>query len=203
MSFVRDLLLKAADTIDQRASDRDVAQERSMAKTVKVFNALTGNDLTEAEGWRFMQVLKMVRGETGPYKADDHIDEAAYAALYAEAKQAASPAAVSGPSTPALLDPVATNIGAILDRQAMNGPVTPLRNPPPQITTAAEELANIQTLTTASTDTVTAIPVPVDLTKSKPDIGRSLETAVNNAVNKDAALWTGSDSKGTDATRKP
>ena len=36
--------------------------ERSMASTVKAFNALTGHNLTESEGWEFMVLLKLVRG---------------------------------------------------------------------------------------------------------------------------------------------
>jgi hypothetical protein len=85
-SFVRNILDTAADTIDRRASDRDVPQERSMAGTVKAFNAIFGTDLTESQGWAFMVLLKVKRSSVGPYKADDFIDMAAYAALQAEAR---------------------------------------------------------------------------------------------------------------------
>lgn len=88
MSFVRDILNKAADTIDQRAQERDVEQERSMKATVDAFNALTGESLTEAQGWLFMRVLKMARSENKAYREDDFVDGAAYCALQAEARKA-------------------------------------------------------------------------------------------------------------------
>lgn len=75
-----------------RATQRDTPEgERSMAKTVRAFweihgqNILSRGYMTEAEGWLFMEVLKMVRGAQGVFHADDHIDRVAYAALAAEA----------------------------------------------------------------------------------------------------------------------
>ena len=62
--------------------------ERSMAKTVTAFNIITGQELTEAQGWLFMQVLKDVRLFTSTnFHADSAEDCIAYAALKAEAKQ--------------------------------------------------------------------------------------------------------------------
>lgn len=59
--------------------------ERSMAATVKVFNELTGSELTEEAGWLFMAVLKLVRSQQGAFRADNYEDGAAYIALMAEA----------------------------------------------------------------------------------------------------------------------
>ena len=91
------LLRGAADTIAQRGQERDTSadgqqQERSMAACVAAFNALEGTQLTERQGWAFMQVLKMTRAaataRNGRYNADDYLDGAAYAALGGEAAQA-------------------------------------------------------------------------------------------------------------------
>lgn len=60
-------------------------QERSMAKIVTAFNAATGLQLTEREGWMFMIVLKAVRAMA---KAEHHEDSwqdlVSYSALAAE-----------------------------------------------------------------------------------------------------------------------
>lgn len=90
-----DLLRAAARTITQRGAERDSGQgrERSMAATVAAFNAIEGLQLTERQGWAFMQALKMVRAATrarnGLHNADDALDGAAYAALGGEAAAAA------------------------------------------------------------------------------------------------------------------
>lgn len=73
-------MLDRADTYDA------VEGERSMSKTVQIFNAFHGTKLTEAQGWHFLQVLKDVRLFTAPgYHADSAEDCVAYAALKAEA----------------------------------------------------------------------------------------------------------------------
>ncbi|MFJ4157510.1 hypothetical protein ACIPZF_22255 [Pseudomonas sp. NPDC089752] len=60
---------------------------RSMVKTVQAFNAITGRDLTEAEGWLLMQIVKDVRQWQNPdkYHEDSALDGVAYASLKAEA----------------------------------------------------------------------------------------------------------------------
>lgn len=78
------LLMQAADMLGQRAADRDVVQERAMGAIVKTFNAFSGHKLTETEGWAFMVILKMVRGQRGKFKEDDFVDMAAYSALMGE-----------------------------------------------------------------------------------------------------------------------
>lgn len=88
-NMITHILKTAHDTIAKRASDRDVKQERSMKATVEAFNAIHGTHLTEAQGWSFMTLLKMKRSFTGDvFRDDDFVDEAAYTALRAEARQA-------------------------------------------------------------------------------------------------------------------
>ena len=59
--------------------------ERSMERTIKVFAALTDIQLTEEQGWIFMEALKQVRSLQGKFKADNYEDLAGYAALRGEA----------------------------------------------------------------------------------------------------------------------
>ena len=80
-----DILRRAADLIEERGKQRDPEDgERSMGKTVAAFNAIYGTELTETQGWHFMELLKMVRSAYGEYVADDYEDKVAYAALAAE-----------------------------------------------------------------------------------------------------------------------
>lgn len=85
MNHITRILTTADATVNARASDRDTEAERSMAATVKAFNAIHGTGLTEAQGWNFMCILKIKRAFTGRYKEDDHVDLAAYVALCSEA----------------------------------------------------------------------------------------------------------------------
>lgn len=79
------ILTSAAEHIVDRASSRDCDDgERSMERCVKAFNVLEGTDLTEAQGWRFMAVLKLARATAGAFNIDDYEDGAAYLALAAE-----------------------------------------------------------------------------------------------------------------------
>lgn len=87
-----EILRQAAMTIEARAAQRDNtngAGERSMAATVTAFNAIEGTNLTERQGWAFMQTLKQVRAATsarnGKADEDSALDGAAYAALAGEA----------------------------------------------------------------------------------------------------------------------
>jgi hypothetical protein len=83
-----ELLGRAAAHMHERsATYDDLDGERSMGKVVTAFNAITGRDLTESEGWMFMQQVKLVRLFTrSDYHADSAEDNIAYAALLAEAK---------------------------------------------------------------------------------------------------------------------
>ena len=81
-----DVLSAAGMEMADRASTYDAPEgERSMGKTVAAFNALTGHDLTEQQGWQFMELLKIARSNQGAYRADCFVDGAAYAALAGEA----------------------------------------------------------------------------------------------------------------------
>lgn len=79
------ILHDAADAIANRAASRDVESERSMARCVASFNAMTGHQLTEVDGWLFMVFLKSSRARAGAYNPDDYLDATAYFGLAGEA----------------------------------------------------------------------------------------------------------------------
>jgi hypothetical protein len=79
------LITDAANTVLQRAADRDVEEERSMRRCVESFNALTGHSVSERDGWLFMVVLKMARATSTPTgRIDDYVDASAYCGLAGE-----------------------------------------------------------------------------------------------------------------------
>lgn len=81
-----DILQEATECLTARAVERDKGtSERSMKAAVEAFNALTGHELTESDGWLAMVCLKAARAEGGKFRLDDYIDGAAYFALYGEA----------------------------------------------------------------------------------------------------------------------
>lgn len=84
----RGILNEAADTLKARGVEYDgkgyEGGERSMEQTVKLFEVLTGNKLTELDGWRFILCLKLARSTTGKPKRDSYVDLAGYAALAGE-----------------------------------------------------------------------------------------------------------------------
>ena len=82
-----EILAAAAQCISDRAATRDLPAERSMARTVAAFNALTGHALSERDGWLFMVALKAARATAGSHNADDYTDGAAYFALAGESAQ--------------------------------------------------------------------------------------------------------------------
>lgn len=80
------ILEAAAGHMKDRAATYDKPEgERSMVATVQAFKAVTGHELTEEQGWLFMQLLKAVRSQQGAYRADSYEDGAAYVALAGEA----------------------------------------------------------------------------------------------------------------------
>lgn len=83
-----DYLKDAAAIMEERGKQYDSeAGERSMEQTVTAFEAITGKCLTEAEGWLFMALLKMVRDNKRVVAHEDScLDLIAYTALYAEAR---------------------------------------------------------------------------------------------------------------------
>lgn len=82
------ILSEAAVTLRGRGIEYDgkgyAGGERSMAHTVEIFEAWTGNKISEADGWRFMMCLKMARSLTGKPKLDTYVDFAGYSALLGE-----------------------------------------------------------------------------------------------------------------------
>lgn len=86
------ILTDAAAVVGGNAADRDLGKERSMARTVKAFNILTGHNLSERDGWMFMVFLKAARACTTPTgKADDYLDLSAYGALAGESVEEPDP----------------------------------------------------------------------------------------------------------------
>jgi len=81
-----DFLRKAAEIMEERGKTYDSeGGERSMGKTISAFNAITGRDLKEDEGWLLMLLLKQVRQYSHEgYHADSAEDSIAYSALHAE-----------------------------------------------------------------------------------------------------------------------
>ena len=81
-----ELLDAAAGHMRDRAATYDKpAGERSIAQVVTAFNAIHGMQLTEAQGWHFMSLLKQVRAFAGKAHRDSVEDNVAYAALMGEA----------------------------------------------------------------------------------------------------------------------
>lgn len=82
-----EILVNAGRHILQRGQQHDDqgSSERNMARTVRVFNELTGRSLSTEEGWIFMVCLKLVRTRTATEpNPDSYEDGAAYFALAGE-----------------------------------------------------------------------------------------------------------------------
>jgi hypothetical protein len=81
-------LRTGAGILGARAKEYDRPDgERSAIAAAKMWNALTGKNMTEAEAWQFLSCLKLVRLATAPGPHDDSATDAAvYAALAGEAK---------------------------------------------------------------------------------------------------------------------
>lgn len=83
-----DFLQSALQTLTRRGKDYDKPEgERSASAVAVAFNAITGRNLTEAEVWLVLQLVKDVRQWQNHerYHADSALDCVAYAALKAEA----------------------------------------------------------------------------------------------------------------------
>ena len=81
------ILNEAVQIMAERGKSYDKSggqAERSMPKIVTMFNALTGHELTPAQGWKFMACLKLARSEQGEHREDNYLDGAAYFALAGE-----------------------------------------------------------------------------------------------------------------------
>lgn len=86
-STAADYLGKAQALMIERGKQYDKPEgERSMGKAVMAFNAITGRNIRESEGWLLLQILKDVRQWQNPaFHAGSAEDCVAYAALKAEA----------------------------------------------------------------------------------------------------------------------
>ena len=85
---VETLLQNALCLLAERGKQYDSPSgERSMGRTIAAFNAITGRNLSEAEGMLLLAILKMVRDrQTEKGHVDSCEDLIAYCALYAEAR---------------------------------------------------------------------------------------------------------------------
>jgi len=82
-----DFIKQAMQILEDRAKDRDTPQgERSMKRAVAIFKARTDVELSEYQGWVFMQCLKHAREAQGAYSLDDTVDDIGYAALRGECR---------------------------------------------------------------------------------------------------------------------
>ena len=80
------VLKRARELILTRGNERDQPNgERAMKRCVATFNTMTGHNLTEVDGWLFMQYLKHSRSREGSFRIDDYEDDVSYSALKAEA----------------------------------------------------------------------------------------------------------------------
>lgn len=93
----KDFLKEAISTVDQRGTDNgyDTGQERSAAKVAAVYNAITGQVVTEADVWTMLICLKLVRNRRR-YKKDNIVDLAGYAGLLGECLEAEHGGPVAG-----------------------------------------------------------------------------------------------------------
>ena len=81
-----EILTAAAAHLKARESTYDSpGGERSIQKTVRLFEEATGIKMSEEQGWLFMLMLKVVRSQQGDYRADSYEDGSAYFALMGEA----------------------------------------------------------------------------------------------------------------------
>lgn len=86
-----EFLERAKKHMEDRAVTYDNPEgERSMEKTIEIFNTLRNQNLTEADGWTLMTILKMVRANQGEFKSDNFEDLVAYAALLGESEAKAA-----------------------------------------------------------------------------------------------------------------
>lgn len=85
-----EFLERAADLMLERGEAYDRGSERSIPRVVYAFNAITGSEMTNHEGWLFMCLLKMVRQhQQDEWHRDSSEDLIAYTALMAESWQEA------------------------------------------------------------------------------------------------------------------
>lgn len=83
--MIEAILNEVKDAVNERGQERDLPDgERTIPRCVKAFNAICGHNLTNEQGWIFMQLLKICRMSQGSFKRDDYIDNLGYGVLLAE-----------------------------------------------------------------------------------------------------------------------
>ncbi len=83
------ILDEAKKTITARINEYDRGGERCMPLAVQIFNAITGEEMTERYGRIFMLSVKIARSMQGKGKLDTYVDMAGEAALLGECALAA------------------------------------------------------------------------------------------------------------------
>lgn len=81
-------LNRGAEVLDARAKEYETAGgERSAAAVARAWSGVTGREMSEAEAWLFLLLLKAVRLHTAPgVHNDSAMDGAVYFALMGESK---------------------------------------------------------------------------------------------------------------------
>jgi hypothetical protein len=84
-----EILTKSAELLVERGKRYDKADgTSSMDRAVAAFNEITGHNLSEADGWMLMLMLKLSRATAkAGYHADSYEDSAAFVGLMAVAKR--------------------------------------------------------------------------------------------------------------------
>lgn len=86
MNKITELLQEAINIVDSHSNDRDKGNERTMKTIVRIFNDITGHDLTEREGDIFMVCLKLVRMQRNPNDKDHYVDVVGYLGMAYESQ---------------------------------------------------------------------------------------------------------------------
>lgn len=121
-----EFLQAAIDTQAERGKQYDSPEGgRSMGRTVQAFNSITGRDLTEAEGWLLLQLLKDVRQWQNPdkYHHDSALDGVAYASLKAEALSAGHLLDAACDADPTQVEQVADMLNGWIEHDGKGCPV--------------------------------------------------------------------------------
>lgn len=89
MKTAEEYLSKAKKLMKERGKTYDKEKEgkpeRSMSKTIIAFNAITGHNLDESEGWLIQLLLKQVRQwSSEDFHLDSAEDSVSYSALLSE-----------------------------------------------------------------------------------------------------------------------
>jgi hypothetical protein len=88
----QEILRNATDAVEQRGEDYDSDEgERSMAHTVRIYEAVTGIKLSERQGWLFIMAVKLARAQQSPRKLDHYVDVAGFSSLLGECSVNAEP----------------------------------------------------------------------------------------------------------------